>query len=73
LRNLGRRGIDGLKGELGVIKAGALADMLLVDGNPLLDQSVLVGPDRLAMIMKDGKMRRDPRGRRAAPGRIAAE
>ncbi len=70
--NLGRRGFDGLKGELGVIKAGALADMLLVDGNPLLDQSVLVGPDRLAMIMKDGKMRRDPRGRRA-PERIAAE
>ena len=55
----------GHKGELGVIKPGALADMLLVDGNPLVDQSVLVGPDRLAMIMKDGKMHRDPRGRRA--------
>ena len=51
----------GHKGELGVIKAGALADMLLVDGNPLVDQSVLVGPDRFAMIMKDGKMHRDPR------------
>ena len=63
----------GHKGELGVIKPGALADMLLVDGNPLVDQSVLVGPDRLAMIMKDGKLHRDPRGRRATPGRIAAE
>ena len=63
----------GHKGELGVVKAGALADLLLVDGNPLADQSVLVGPDRFAMIMKDGKMHRDPRDRRAAPERIAAE
>jgi hypothetical protein len=44
-----------------------------VDGNPLVDQSVLVGPDRLAMIMKDGKLHRDPRGRRAEQERIAAE
>ena len=63
----------GLKGELGVIKPGALADVLLVDGNPLADPSVLVGPDRLAMIMKDGKMHRDPRDRRAEPQRRAAE
>ena len=64
----------GHKGELGVIKEGALADILLVDGNPLLDQSVLVGPGRFSMIMKDGKMHRDPRNR-AMPERrkIAAE
>ena len=54
-------------------KLGALADLLLVDGNPLIDQSVLVGPDKLAMIMKDGKLHRDPRARRAARERIAAE
>jgi len=63
----------GHKGELGVVKPGALADLLLVDGNPLIDQSVLVGPDKLAMIMKDGKLHRDPRARRAARERIAAE
>ena len=51
----------GHKGELGVIKQGALADMLLVDGDPLKDQSVLVGPDHFTMIMKDGAMHRDPR------------
>ena len=51
----------GLKSELGIIKPGALADLLLVDGDPLKDQSVLVGPARLSMIMKDGKMHRDPR------------
>ncbi len=61
----------GLKGELGVIAEGALADLLLVDGDPLKDQSVLVGPDRFVMIMKDGKMHRDPRrlARRAATHR----
>ena len=63
----------GHKGELGVIAEERLADLLLVDGDPLEDQSVLVGPDRFAMIMKDGKMHRDPRHRRAAPERIAAE
>jgi imidazolonepropionase-like amidohydrolase len=51
----------GHAGELGVIHEGALADLLLVDGNPLADQSVLVGPDRFAMIMKDGELYRDPR------------
>ena len=63
----------GHKGELGVIAEGALADLLLVDGDPLRDQSVLVGPDHFAMIMKDGQMHRDPRARLAAPQRIAAE
>lgn len=55
----------GHKGELGVITEGALADILLVDGNPLLDQSVLVGPSKFDMIMKDGAMYRDPRGSQA--------
>jgi imidazolonepropionase-like amidohydrolase len=63
----------GCKGELGVIRPGALADILLVDGNPLIDQSVLVGPDHFAMIMKDGRMHRDPRDKQAGAGRIAAE
>jgi len=63
----------GLKGELGVIRQGALADLLLVNGNPLEDQSVLVGPSRFAMVMKDGRMHRDPRTRGRERGRIAAE
>jgi len=64
----------GHKGELGIIKEGALADILLVDANPLKDLSVLVGPDHFSMIMKDGDMYRDPRARQNAGGRkIAAE
>ncbi|HEX4765005.1 MAG TPA: amidohydrolase family protein [Lichenihabitans sp.] len=63
----------GYGGELGLIREGALADLLLVDGNPLQDQSVLVGPDRFLMIMKDGRMHRDPGSRLGAARRIAAE
>ncbi len=63
----------GHKGELGVIREGALADILLVDGNPLADQSVLVGPGRLAMIMKDGAIYKDPRKYAGGAARVAAE
>ena len=63
----------GHEGELGVIKEGALADMLLVDGNPLQDQSVLVGTSRMAMIMKDGQMHRDPRNYTSQFKQAAAE
>jgi imidazolonepropionase-like amidohydrolase len=63
----------GHEGELGVIREGALADLLLVDGNPLADQSVLVGPDRFAMIMKNGEMYKDPRSRAQSANRVAAE
>ncbi|MCB1490119.1 MAG: amidohydrolase family protein, partial [Bauldia sp.] len=63
----------GYPGELGVIREGALADLLLVDGNPLADLSLLVGPEHFAMIMKDGRMHRDPRARTAEAVRTAAE
>ena len=63
----------GHAGELGIVKEGALADLLLVDGNPLTDQSVLVGPSRFAMIMKDGELYRDPRNRPANTNQVAAE
>jgi len=42
-------------GKVGVIEQGALADVLLVDGDPLKDVSILTKPERnLAVIMKDG-------------------
>ena len=45
------------EGPLGVIKEGAYADMLLVDGNPLKDVSVLADwKNNLRLIMKDGKI-----------------
>lgn len=43
------------KGRLGVIAEGAYADLLVVDGNPLLDLDVLMEPQaNLKLIMKDG-------------------
>jgi imidazolonepropionase-like amidohydrolase len=44
------------EGDLGTLQENMLADMLLVDGNPLQDLSILTDKDRLAMIMKDGQI-----------------
>ena len=42
-------------GPTGVIKAGAYADLLLIDGNPLEDITVMTTPDEaFDLIMKDG-------------------
>ncbi len=42
-------------GKLGVIEAGALADLLLVEGNPLEKLDLVADPDRnFLVIMKDG-------------------
>jgi imidazolonepropionase-like amidohydrolase len=44
-------------GRLGVVEAGALADLLLVDGDPLADLKLLADPARnLVVIVKDGKV-----------------
>ena len=40
--------------ELGQIKAGYLADLLLIDGDPLQDVGLLRQRDKLRAIMKDG-------------------
>jgi imidazolonepropionase-like amidohydrolase len=41
--------------ELGSLKPGNLADILVVDGDPLQDIAVLQQRDRLHLIMKEGK------------------
>lgn len=47
-------------GKIGVIEEGAYADLLLVNGNPLEDVSLLSDPDKnLVMIMKGGKIVRN--------------
>ena len=40
--------------ELGVIEEGAWADILLVEGNPIEDVTVLRNRDKLRVIMKGG-------------------
>ena len=42
-------------GKLGVVQVGALADLLLVEGNPLKDVDLIADPERsFVVIMKDG-------------------
>jgi len=48
--------VMGRPGELGVVKPGALADLLLVDGDPLADVEILQDRAALRMIMKDGTL-----------------
>jgi len=44
-------------GRLGVVEEGALADLLLVDGNPLENINLVADPTRnFVVIMKDGKI-----------------
>ena len=44
-------------GKLGVVEEGALADLLLVDGNPIANIKLIEDPDKnLLVIMKDGRI-----------------
>jgi imidazolonepropionase-like amidohydrolase len=57
-------------GELGQVKAGYLADLLLVDGDPVSDIRILQSAERLIGIMKDGAFYKDP-GERVAMAQAA--
>jgi imidazolonepropionase-like amidohydrolase len=44
-------------GKLGVVEEGALADLLLVDGDPLANIKLIEDPAKnFVVIMKDGKI-----------------
>ena len=58
----------GRPGELGLVKAGALADLVLVDGDPLADIEILQDRRALLMIMKDGALHKAPSARPSAAG-----
>ena len=63
----------GKSGEkMGRVAPGYLADILLVDGNPLLDLSLLQDRSALLAIMKDGQFHKPFQGR-AAQQALAAE
>ena len=64
----------GKSGEkMGRVAPGYLADILLVDGNPLLDLSLLQDRNSLLAIMKDGQFYKSFQGRVAAGQAMAAE
>lgn len=53
-------------GKLGVIAKGALADILVVDGNPLQDIDLVADPEhRFSIIMKNGVIHKNTLGSRA--------
>jgi len=50
----------GMPGQLGIVAEGALADLIVADGNPLADVTVLADPQRrLKLVMQGGAVRRD--------------
>ncbi|MDF2638703.1 MAG: amidohydrolase [Novosphingobium lindaniclasticum] len=46
--------------DVGLVKEGWLADLLLVDGDPTADVAILQDKDRLKMIMKGGAFHKAP-------------
>ena len=61
-RYLAEGGIrDPYPAPLGVVKTGAWADLLLVDGDPTADLGLFATPERAVRgIMKNGAFARDP-------------
>lgn len=63
-RNASLLGLSGPRnpypGALGVVEAGALADLLVIDGNPLEDIALIADPEKnMKLIMKDGRIHKN--------------
>ena len=52
----------GLERELGTLEKGRLADLVVVDGNPLDDVKILLDPARITLVLKGGVVCADRRG-----------
>ena len=48
--------VVGLEHDVGVLEAGRLADIILLNSDPLADIRVLQGGQHLAMVIKDGRL-----------------
>jgi imidazolonepropionase-like amidohydrolase len=46
--------------EIGYLREGCFADILLIDGDPLADITVLQDKARILAVMKDGEFHRAP-------------
>ena len=51
----------GLEKEIGTIEKGKLADIIIVEGNPLKDIKVLQDKRKIKMVMKEGKIEAERR------------
>jgi imidazolonepropionase-like amidohydrolase len=45
-----------MEDEIGTIEEGKLADLLVVEGDPLENIAILQKPDNIRLIMKGGRM-----------------
>ena len=65
--------LDG-EDRVGIVAAGALADLIVVDGDPVADPSVLARPqEALKAVLRDGKFIIDRLDREVTGLREAAE
>jgi imidazolonepropionase-like amidohydrolase len=55
------------------VKEGYLADLIMIDGDPVKDVTLFQDRDNILMIMKDGAYHKAPEHRRGTPSRVAAE
>jgi imidazolonepropionase-like amidohydrolase len=65
--------VMGMGHELGQIKEGHIADLLLVDGNPLKDLDLVVHEKNLHVIMKEGDLYKNNAALTALEHAVAAE
>jgi imidazolonepropionase-like amidohydrolase len=65
--------IMGMGNELGLVKEGYLADLIMIDGDPVKDVTLFQDRDNILMIMKDGAYHKAPLPRRSKQSRVAAE
>jgi imidazolonepropionase-like amidohydrolase len=55
----------GLGDSLGILEPGRLADLVMIDGDPLSDIAVVADPERVKLVMKDGVVYKKPAPRGA--------
>ena len=51
----------GMTGEIGVVAPGAIADLLLVEGNPLADLTVMADRQKISAVVQEGRVIRGAR------------
>jgi imidazolonepropionase-like amidohydrolase len=59
--------------KLGQIAPGFLADLIMIDGDPLQDLKLFLDRDNILMIMKDGQFHKPPQAGRSAQRAAVAE